>query len=69
MKGGFTINISEIRSALSISDALIVGYDDGGESGVSTLTIARIERDNKIKVLKCVRGKSAEGIYLALINT
>lgn len=63
------MSISEIKSMLSLSDAFIVGYDDGGENDIAALTIARIERDNKVKILKCIHGQPAKTMYCALIDT
>lgn len=63
------MSISEIKSMLSLSDVLIVGYDDGGEYDVACLTIARIEKDSEVRVLKCVHGKEAETMFRALIDT
>lgn len=62
------MSISEIKSALSLSDLLIVGYDDGAENDVPALTVAKIMHDNKIKVLKCLHGRPAETAYRALID-
>lgn len=63
------MGISEIKDMLSLADVLIVGYDDGTGNDVAALTIAKIMRDNKIRILKCVHGDVAETMYKTLIDT
>lgn len=62
------MNISELKSTLSISDALILGYDDGGNSDIACLTIGRIEKDNKFRTLNCFHGERAIALYHALTD-
>lgn len=60
------MNFSELKATLSLSVMMVVGYDDGGDNGVACLTVARIEDNGAIKILKCVHGQAAETMYLAL---
>lgn len=62
------MNISELKSTLNLSDALIVGYDTGENSDFACLTIGRIERDNKFRILKCLHGSEAVRLYHVLTD-
>lgn len=62
------MNISELKSTLSLSDLLIVGYVGRGEVDVPTLTVGRVEKDNKFKILECFHGDTARSLYLTLTD-
>lgn len=62
------MNISELKTTFSLSDALVVGYDDGATIDIPSMTIGRIERDNKFRILKCLHGEAASVLYHSLTD-
>lgn len=63
------MNISELKSTLNLSDALVLGYDTGEISDLACLTVGRIERDNKFRILRCLHGTKAIKLYHALTDS
>lgn len=62
------MNISELKSTLTISDALILGYDNGGNSDIACLTVGQIEKDDRFRIIKCLHGERAIKLYHALTD-